>query len=238
MRKLSMIFILGMIVILSSFSVVSAEEQIVPKGMIVTGDALIEKDPDQTTIQFTILTNAKTSEEAQNQNAMITSRVYQSFLSDGLERKTWKTVQMNLSPQYDYSSSKAKLIGYQMVHRVMMVLPGTDRAGKIVNMLVDSGVTNIDSIQFGLQDPKAAQREALAAATRDAKEKAQIMAASSGAVITGVAYAGEPTYRYQPNVAMYDRKVMAASAPVAEQQVWASTIQVSARVEVRFNLSE
>ena len=78
----------------------------------------------------------------------------------------------------------------------------------------------------------------MAAATKDAREKAQIIAASSGAVIVGVAYAGEPTYHYQPSSAMYDRKEVKMAAGAPEQQVWASTIQVSARVEVRFNLGE
>lgn len=209
------------------------------RGIIVTGDAVIEKEPDQTTIQFTILTTGKNSSTVQAENAKISSKVYQAFLSEGIERDTWKTVQMNVSPQYDYSGSKSKMVGYQMIHRIMVVLPGTDKAGKVVSMLVENDVNNIDSIQFGLKDPKGAQREALALATQNAKTKAEVLAASSGTRITGIAYMGEPTVSYRNYDAYYEKRATADVAMGAlEQQVWASTINISTRVEIRFEILE
>lgn len=239
--KKKFVMIIGVLVmILSASQALIAEASTQePRGIIVTGDAVIEKEPDQTTIQFTILTTGKTSTEVQAENAKISSRVYQAFLSEGIERNTWKTVQMSLSPQYDYSGAKSKMVGYQMVHRIMVVLPGTEKAGKVVSMLVENDVNNIDSIQFGLKDPKGAQREALALATQNAKTKAEVLAASSGTRITGIAYMGEPTVSYRAYDGYYDKRAVADMAGAAlEQQVWASTINISARVEIRFEIVE
>jgi Uncharacterized conserved protein len=236
LKKICLLLMMGIVFL--SGAQVNAAEQNVLRGIVVTGEASLEKEPDQTTIYFMILTNKKTSEEAQAENAKITSRVYQAFLAEGIERKSWKTTQMTINPQYTYSGSKSKLTGYQMVHRVMMVLPGTEKAGRVVNLLVDSGVENIESIQFGLKDPKAAEREAIAAATREAREKGEIMAAASGARIIGVRYVGEPTSYGRSNAYMVAGRTSATGDVAMEQQVWASTIQVAARIQIHFELAE
>lgn len=238
-RKFAMI-ITGMIMIIgASHLIVTEAAAQEPRGIIVTGDAVVEKEPDQTTIQFTILTTGKTSTEVQTENAKISSRVYQAFLSEGIERNAWKTVQMNLYPQYDYSGSKSKMVGYQMSHRLMVVLPGTSTAGKVVSMLVENDVNHIDFIQFGLKDIKGAQREALTLATQNAKTKAEVLATSAGTRIIGIAYMGEPTVSYRAYDRYSEQKAIADMASgELEQQVWASTINISARVEIRFEIVE
>lgn len=208
-----------------------------PTGIVVTGNAVLEKEPDQTQVYFVIHTTGKTSEEAQAENAKISSQVYQAFMADGIDRSAWKTVQMDLSPEYVHDDSgKGKLKGYQMNHGVLLTVSGTDKAGKIVNMLVGSGVENIQYIRFGLKDPKAAQREALAEATKDARARAEIIAAETGATIKSVRYVSEPRVVYQDNAGYADMsRNKEESAPV-EQQVWAGSVNITATVEIHFEL--
>ena len=69
-------WILGLLtlvfVTLSTVSFAAAPQ--LPTGIVVTGNATLEKEPDQTQIFFTIYTTGKTSEEAQADNAKISSR--------------------------------------------------------------------------------------------------------------------------------------------------------------------
>ena len=141
---------------------------------------------------------------------------------------------------YDYNSKgESKQNGYQMTHRIIVTLPGVTQAGKIVNLLVDSGVTNIDSIQFTLTDHNGAFKEALVEATKEAREKAEIMAGASGAKIKGVRYIGTPIYQYRPRTAEVSAKNAGANMAVRdEQQVWASTVDVNATIQIHFDLVE
>ena len=233
MKKI-IISLLGMLFLLCNGAF--AADYPMPTGIIIGGDAVLEKEPDQTKIQFTIYTIGKTSEAAQTQNARVSSAVYQSFLAGGIDRNSWKTVQIDLSPRYEYEDSKQKLVGYQMTHRVLVTLSGTDRAGQVVKSLVDSGVETIDFIRFGLKDPKGAQKEALAAATKDAKVKAEIMAEAAGATIKGVRYIGEPEVYYQENATHSQVNRYRDDAGGMEQQVWAGSVSVVARVRIEFDL--
>lgn len=203
-----------------------------PKGVWVTGNAIIEKEPDQTVIVFSIVTTGKTPLSAQNENAQISSKISERFLGEGLDGNQWKTVSMNMSPQ---SGSK----GYQMFHQISLTLYDINQAGRIVNILVDHGVDRIDSIVFGLKDPKAAEYEAIAQATQNAKKKGEIIARAAGATVTGISFIGPSQAVYQPR--MYANKSMAdlsASAERAEQHVWASTIEVAAEIQICLDLAE
>ena len=242
MRKNYFALVLGVLVVFLMNQALAAPTDVpLNRGIIVTGTSSIEKEPDQTVIQFTILTTGKKREEVQAENNQIASRVASAFFQAGVERKDWKTIQLNVGPLYDYNSKgESKQNGYQMTHQIIVTLPGVTQAGKIVNLLVDSGVTNIDSIQFTLKDQNGAFKEALVEATKEAREKAEIMAAASGAKIKGVRYIGTPIYQYRPyNEEVSPKKYAVADMAVREeQQVWASTVDVNATIQIHFDLVE
>lgn len=236
MKKFGKIGILMvLLLVFGSVSFANAMTEELPKGIWVTGSAVIEKEPDQTTISFSIVTTGKTPSAAQNENAQISSKISERFLSEGLERGQWKTVRMDLIPQYE--SSRVK--GYQMTHQMSLTLADTNRAGKIVNILVDHEVNKIDSIVFGLKDPKAAEYEAIAQATKDAKQKGETLAKAAGARVSGVSFIGPPYAVYQPQMYMNRAmKAVAAEDERIEQQIWASTIEVTARIQICLDIVE
>jgi len=233
MKKITTFIIALLVGILGYPGIVLAASEL-PTGIFVNGSATVEKEPDQTKIQFTIYTTGKTPEEAQGKNSIVSSNVYQAFLSEGIERNSWKTTQMDLSPQYDYNSSTTKIIGYQMTHRVLVTINGKDKAGKIITLLVNSKVSNIDSISFGLKDPQGAQNEALAEATRDAREKAEIMAKTAGAAVGNVRKIIQPNASYQEKAGYANTGISEDGA--IEHQVWAESINITANVQIQFDL--
>lgn len=218
---------------------VTGAEATQPQGVIVEGSSSIEKMPDQTKIQFTIHTTGKTSEEAQSKNAMISSQIYQNFLAGGIPRNSWKTVQMNLSPLYDYNNSKEKLIGYQMTHRVLVTVDGTTNARGLIRLIAESGVGSIESVQFGLKNPQEAENEALAKAVEDARNRAQVMAVSAGEQIKNVRLINQVTTflgnetRYRGSLAVTDE-----TGEVFEELFWVGPIVVRAQVQIQFNLAK
>lgn len=233
MKKITAFITALLLGVFGYIGAVSATSEL-PTGIYVTGSAVVEKEPDQTKIQFTIYTTGKTSEEAQGKNSIISSNVYQYFLSEGINRNSWKTTQMDLGPQYDRNNSTTKIIGYQMTHRVLVTMNGTDKAGEIVTLLVNSGISSIDSISFGLKDPKGAQNEALAQATKDAKERAEIMAKNAGAVMGNVKLISQPTVSYQDRAGYANMDI--GENETIEHQIWVENINITANVQIQFNL--
>lgn len=230
------IFFLAMAGFIISGFLTSAEATQL-QGVIVQGAASIEKIPDQTKFQFSIETIGKTSEEAQNKNAEISSQIYRNFLANGIDRNSWKTVQMNLSPYYEYNSGKQKMIGYKMTHRVLLTVDGTSNTKGIVRLIAESGVGRIDSILFGLKNPKEAENEALVKAIEDAKAKARIMASSAGEQIKNVRLVDQVTtfggneIRYGGNFQIIDDK-----GEIFEDVFWVGPILVQANIQMQFNL--
>ena len=208
-----------------------------PTGIVITGTSSIEKAPDQTRIVFTIWTKGETSEDAQSWNARVSSQVYQSLLSEGINRDSWKTTQMNLQPIYKNEDTKPRITGYQMTHQVQVTLTGTEKAGRVVKVLAESGVQSINSVRFGLKDPKGAQKEALALAAKDAKEKAGLVAQAAGAMIKNVRYMGEPQIGYQAYSEYADVETFKNSAE-ENPPVWAGSVVITATVNMELDLVE
>lgn len=233
MKRITTFIIALLVGAFGHIGVVSAASEL-PTGIYVNGNATVEKEPDQTTIQFTIYTTGKTPEEAQAKNSIISSNVYQSFLSEGIDRNSWKTMQMDLSPQYDHNNSTTKIIGYQMTHQVLVKMNGTDKAGKVITLLVNSGVSNINSISFGLKDPQGAQNEALAEATKEAREKAEIMAKNAGARVGNVRLITQPNASYREKSGYANTAI--DENGTLEHQVWAESITITANVQIQFDL--
>ena len=232
MKKILTAFVLG-IMLITTGGLASAESA--QTGIRVIGEANIEKTPDQTTIQFVVETTGKTPELAQAENSKISSQVYQELMGQGIGREQFKTTQLSLDVQREYNKDGTnKVIGYRMTHRVSLKLDGTDKAWPMVTSLIASGVNRIDSVQFGLKDESSAQREALAAAVKDAQSKAAVLAEASGRRIIGVRAIEEQGVNLRRPVALnYEMK--SAADGVGQQQAWAGDITVTATIIVTYD---
>lgn len=84
-----------------------------------------------------------------------------------------ETTGLRLQPQYNYSNGERRLQGYQALNLVSFRLP-TSEMGNLLDEAVKAGATRIDSVSFTATDAAitAAQKDALQAATRDAKAQA------------------------------------------------------------------
>ena len=75
-----------------------------------------------------------------------------------------------------------------------------DAVGDVIQAGVEAGATSVRGVRFGVSDPAKARTEALDAAVRGARTKADAMAAAAGTTVTGVVTideqgAAQPAYR-------------------------------------------
>ncbi|MNJ26324.1 26 kDa periplasmic immunogenic protein precursor [compost metagenome] len=177
--------------------------------------------PDQATINFGVVTEAPTAQEAMAQNAQQMTRVVAALRRAGVNERDIQTSGLNLSAQYDYQQNMPpKLRGYQASNRVTVTINDLAKVGTTADAVVAAGVNQIDGIGFGLKDPKAAEDQARMLAVRALQDKARLYAQALGvqlgqvrSLTEGGGYAPEPP---RP-VAMYARVAMdsAASTPVS-----------------------
>ncbi|MGH7027401.1 SIMPL domain-containing protein [Brevundimonas sp.] len=166
--------------------------------------------PDQATINFGVVTEAATAQEAMTQNAQQMTRVVAALRRAGINERDIQTSGLNLSAQYDYQQNQPpKLRGYQAQNRVTVVINDLTKVGATADAVVTAGVNQIDGIAFGLKDAKAAEDQARQLAVRALQDKARLYAQALGVQLGGVrslteggGYAPEPRPMYARAMAM------------------------------------
>ena len=176
--------------------------------------------PDQATINFGVVTEAATAQEAMAQNAQQMTRVVAALRRAGIAERDIQTSGLNLSAQYDYQQNEPpKLRGYQATNRVSVRINDLSKVGTTADAVVAAGVNQIDGISFGLKDPSAAENQARELAVRALQAKAQLYARALGVQLGGVRSLSEGGgYTPQPPMPMYARAVSlqaADSSPVS-----------------------
>ena len=168
--------------------------------------------PDQATINFGVVTEAPTAQEAMAQNAQQMTRVVAALRRAGIAERDIQTSGLNLSAP--------KLRGYQASNRVTVTIQDLGKVGTTADAVVTAGVNQIDGIAFGLKDPKAAEDQARVLAVRALQDKARLYAQALGVdlgPVRSLTEGGGYTPEVRPQ-AMYARVAMdagGASTPVS-----------------------
>ena len=112
-----------------------------------------------------------------------------------------------------------------------------DMVGTIIDIAFEAGANTLNDIVFSASDTEEASAQALTAAVKDARSKAEIMAAAAGLKITGIESITE-SYSYSGdsglNAFYKNAPADAAQAEGASTLVQAAKLQVSASVSIVF----
>lgn len=151
--------------------------------VIVTGSGAASAAPDIANISLTISTTAEETSTASGENAAISEKVRTAVRELGIGKSDIQTSNYNCYPVYDNDNNISS-------YRVSNTLKVTVRNFSVINKIIDNslaaGVTQISGLYFSLSDTSKLRSIAIKAAIADAKEKAEIIAASLGKTITGI----------------------------------------------------
>ncbi|WP_409018743.1 SIMPL domain-containing protein [Brevundimonas vesicularis] len=188
-------------------------------NLTATGEVKVA--PDQASLNFGVMTEAATAQEAMAQNARQMTRVIEALRRAGIAERDIQTSGLNLSAQYDYQQNEPpRLRGYQASNRVTVVINDLAKVGSTADAVVAAGVNQIDGISFGLKDPKAAEDQARQLAVRALQDKATLYARALDVRLGGLRSFSEGSGHVvspQPPI-MYARAAMesaGASTPVS-----------------------
>ncbi|MCZ7401847.1 MAG: SIMPL domain-containing protein [Candidatus Methanoperedens sp.] len=154
----------------------------------VSGTASISVIPDTASMSIGVITQAATSKEASDRNAVSMNAVISALKNLGLPDKEIQTSSISIQPVYNYTRDVPVIVGYSASNNVLVTTKNLDRLSDIIDKSIASGANQVGGISFTVSEEKQKQifGELLSAAVNDAKSKADDLAKSLNVKIASV----------------------------------------------------
>jgi len=214
-----------------SESSVSASDQRTPTRVLVSGDAIVQAQPDTAILTIAVVTQAKRAIDAQQENATKSDAVVRALKAAAGAGAEVKTSGYSLQPQRLYRENQPPTItGYEARNSVTVILSDLTKVGAVIDASAQAGANDVTNVSFTLRKDRPARDQALAEATREAVAKAQVIAqALRGRVVRIVEVQEEGTVRPLPIAADYTRE--AKMAQVATP-IEVGSLDITSRVQL------
>ena len=152
-----------------------------PTRVVVSGDAIVQAQPDTAILLISVVTQSKNALEAQAGNAVRSEAVIRAIKAAAGAGAEIKTSGYNLTPQRIYKEGQPQTItGYEARNTVTVTMGDLSRVGAVIDAASQAGANNVDGVSFTLRKDRPARSEALTEATRAAIAKAQVIAQALG----------------------------------------------------------
>ena len=219
----------------------AAEAQATVSTLLVEGEGAGEVKPDRATISIGVVSEATDAKEAQRQNAEKAANIQKALLGAGIEANDMQTSGYAFYPVYRDetvgNSRQSSISGYRADNTVTVVVRDVKNVGAIIDTALASGANTINSLNFGAKDQSAVRKQAMEAAVRDARDKANVLAAALGRRIVGIKSVSESSSDLMERNTVGARFMMAANStpktPIAE-----GSLTMTANVRIEYILSE
>jgi hypothetical protein len=204
-------------------------------SITVSGVGVASAAPDIVEVDLGVSVLADTVATANETAAERGRAVISALTAGGIPESDMTTSGYTIQPEYDYSGSERRLIGYRVGNMVRANVRDVRRAGPIVDSVTAAGAdhTKVDGIRFGIEDETTLQAEAREAAWNDAVAKATHLAALSGQRLGPATSIRETAKSPVAPVRMMADMAMAERAPTPIQP---GTSAVTVTLEVVFAL--
>jgi uncharacterized protein len=145
--------------------------------------------PDQATISLGVRTQGETAEESLDENNEQMAALIATLREAGVASRDIQTSDFSIYPQYaDSTNGTLRITGYEVSNRVIVTVRNLANFGEVLDAAVEAGGNQVDSIQFGFNDPAAlldqAREQAMAEAARKATQLATLADVQVGTVVS------------------------------------------------------
>jgi uncharacterized protein YggE len=147
----------------------------------VIGHGEIKVRPDTAIIQIGVETQAATAKDALAQNTTQTQAVQKKLTDLGIDTKDIQTTNFGIYPVY--GTDGRQVTGYRVTNSVSVKIRGIDKAGTLLDQVVQAGANSIYGISFTVDNTQNVMNQAREAAMRDAKARADLLAKAGGATV-------------------------------------------------------
>jgi len=199
--------------------------------VMVTGDSIVQAQPDTAILTVSVVTQASRALDAQQENATKTDAVVRALKNAAGTGAEIKTSGYTLQPQRVYKEGQPPTItGYEARNSVTVTMSDLSKVGVVIDAASQAGSNDIAGISFTLRKDRPAHDQALAEATREAVSKAQVIAtALGGRVVRIVEVQEEGVDRPRP---VYEGSMQMLKTSSAPTPIEVGTLDITSRVQL------
>ena len=212
-----------------------------PNTIAVGGMAEQEVAPDMAYVDLGITVRANDAETARAEEAKIAQQIRRSLLGLAITDNDLQNTGYYMYQEYKVDRDGKRTAGqYVLNSSVKVTVRDLDKLSQVIDNTVKAGVTNIDSVSYALSTQNIVQRQLLAAAVENAREKAAVVASAGSRTLGKMLSADINGFTGGTVVAAGSNKLRSAAvmADGAEATELApGKIKLNARVEVVFALN-
>ena len=212
-----------------------------PNTIAVGGMAEQEVAPDMAYVDLGITVRANDAETARAEEAKIAQQIRRSLLGLAITDNDLQNTGYYMYQEYKVDRDGKRTAGqYVLNSSVKVTVRDLDKLSQVIDNTVKAGVTNIDSVSYALSRQNIVQRQLLAAAVENAREKAAVVASAGSRSLGSMLSADINGFTGGTVVAAGSNKLRSA-APMADgaeaTELAPGKIKLNARVQVVFALN-
>ncbi len=200
----------------------------------VNGEGKVKVTPDQVSISVAVESKGSKAVDVKKENDAKIDAVIKYIKKMNIAKEDYQTQRVYLNDQYDYEKKKHNYVATQTL---TILLKDLSKYDELMEGLVETGINNINNIEFKSSKLETHKSEARKLAVLNAKAKAQDLVSALGQSI-GSAFSindNSPIDYPQPRYQMMEMK-MADQAFSGNQTLAVGEIEITAQVTVSFHL--
>jgi uncharacterized protein YggE len=158
----------------------AAGEAVDNRTVSASGQARILTAPDMAILRMGVQARQPTVEEARDEVAGVVERFLALALEMGIPENRVATASSQVNPDYQWNpqSRERKLLGYVVTRHITVDLRDLEKLGMLMERSLAVGINDVSPPSFSSSRRDEIEREALAAAARDARSRASVLARS------------------------------------------------------------
>lgn len=212
-----------------------------PNTIAVSGMAEQEVAPDMAYIDVGINVRADDAETARTQEAQIASQIRRALLGLAITDNDLQNTSYYLYQEYKVDRSGVRTADkYVLDSSIKVTVKDLDKLSQVIDNVVEAGATNISNITYALSTQNIIQRQLLATAVENARDKAAVVANAGSRTLGNMLRADINSFDGGTIVA-YGANKLRSTTNLAEDGVATKLspgkIKLNARVQVVFSLN-
>ncbi|MGH9871299.1 MAG: SIMPL domain-containing protein [Pyrinomonadaceae bacterium] len=197
----------------------------------VTGDSIVQAQPDTAILTVSVVTQGRNALDAQRENANRSDAVVRALKRAAGAGAEVKTSGYSLQPMRVYKEGQPPAIsGYEARNSVTVTMPDLTRVGAVIDASTQAGSNDVAGISFTLRQDRPARDQALAEATREALSKAQVIATALGGRLVRIVEVQEEGV--QPPRTIFADQFQMKTMSAVSTPIEVGTLDITSRVQL------
>lgn len=212
-----------------------------PNTIAVSGMAEQEVAPDMAYIDVGINVRADDAETARTQEAQIASQIRRALLGLAITDNDLQNTSYYLYQEYKVDRNGVHTADkYVLDSSIKVTVKDLDKLSQVIDNVVEAGATNISNITYALSTQNIIQRQLLATAVENARDKAAVVA-NAGSRTLGNMLSADINSFDGGTIVAYGANKLRSTTNLAEDgaatKLSPGKIKLNARVQVVFSLN-